>query len=35
MTEVVRRKPSTQMVPAQLQAKFNAFMTDKQTLTLD
>ena len=35
MTEVVRRKPSTQMVPAQLHAKFNEFMTDKQTVTLD
>ena len=35
MTEVVRRKSSTQMVPAHLHAKFNEFMTDKQTVTLD
>ena len=35
MTEVVRRKSSTQMVPAQLHAKFNEFMTDKQTVSLD
>ena len=35
MTEVVRRKPSTQMVPAQLHSKFNEFMTDKQIVSLD
>ena len=29
MTEVVRRKPSTQMVPAQLHAKFNAIIRYK------
>ena len=35
MTEVVQRKSSTQMVPAQLHAKLNEFMTDKQTVSLD